>query len=56
MAYDRYFGFDTTQKQTLEKLLAEAGAPAELVADVAALESAVADLETRVAALEAETP
>ena len=23
MAYDKYFGFDTTQKQTLEKLLAE---------------------------------
>lgn len=47
MAYDRMFGFDTTQKQTLEKLLAEAGAPADLVA-------AVADLETRVAAIEAE--
>lgn len=23
MAYDRFFGFDVTQKQTLEKLLAE---------------------------------
>lgn len=46
MAYDRFFGFDTTQKQTLQKLLAEAGVPADLV-------EAVADLENRVAALEA---
>ena len=49
MAFDRFFGFDTTQKQTLEKLLAEAGAPAELV-------EAIADLENRVAALEDATP
>ena len=26
MAYDKYFGFDTTQKQTLEKLLGESAA------------------------------
>lgn len=50
MAYDRYFGFDTTQKQTLIKLLAEvAGAdPAAL----AALQLQVDDLEGRVEALE----
>ena len=46
MAFDKWFGFDTTQRKTLEKLLAEAGADSELVA-------AVEDLETRVAALEA---
>ena len=26
MAYDRFFGFDVTQKQTLEKLLGESAA------------------------------
>lgn len=26
MAYDKYFGFDTTQKQTLEKLLGDSNA------------------------------
>ena len=38
MAYDRFFGFDTTQKQTLEKLLGE------LEARIAALEEEVANL------------
>lgn len=46
MAFNRFFPFSTEEAKTLEKLLAEAGAPADLVA-------AVADLETRVAALEA---
>lgn len=47
MAFNRYFPFNTEEAKTLEKLLAEAGAPADLVA-------AVADLETRVAAIESE--
>lgn len=38
MAYDRYFGFDTTQKQTLEKRFAE------LLARIAELEEAVANI------------
>lgn len=50
MVYDKYFGFDTTQRQALAKLMDEvAGAdPAAL----AALQAAVADLEARVADLE----
>ena len=56
MAYDKYFGFDTTQKQTLEKLLAEvaSGAAARATtteagtvlqgATVAAAPAAFADL------------
>ena len=45
MTHDRMFGFDTTQKQTLQKLLAEAGTSP-------ALEQRLADLEARIEALE----
>lgn len=48
MAYDRYFGFDTTQRQTLIKLLAEV-----VGADLAALQQQIDDLEGRVEVLEA---
>lgn len=43
---DPYFGFDLIQRKTLAELLANAGTDPDLVA-------AVADLEDRVAALEA---
>lgn len=35
--YDQYFGFDTTQKQTLENLLDELGVTAEQAAAVQAI-------------------
>lgn len=50
MAYDKYFGFDLIQRQTLAKLLAEvAGGDSAALADLQqqldALEGRVADLE-----------
>lgn len=57
MAYDRLFGFDTTQKATLTKWLKEelaaagVGGPID-ISDVDGLSQALADLENRVSALE----
>lgn len=49
MVYDRFFGFDQIQRQTLLKLLAEFGgndaAVVQLRADLDALEARVDDLE-----------
>lgn len=57
MAYDRLFGFDTTQKATLTKWLKEELAAAGVggsidISDVDGLSQVLADLEDRVSALE----
>lgn len=57
MAYDRLFGFDTTQKATLTKWLKEELAAAGLggsvdINDVNGLRQALDALEARVSALE----
>lgn len=57
MAYDRLFGFDTTQKATLTKWLKEELAAAGVggtidISDVDGLSQVLSDLEDRVAALE----
>jgi len=56
MAYDRLFGFDTTQKATLTKWLKEelaaagVGGPID-IADVDGLSQALSDLEDQLSAL-----
>lgn len=57
MAYDRLFGFDTTQKATLIKWLQEELAAAGVggpvaISDVTGLQDALDDLEGRIEALE----
>lgn len=57
MAYDRLFGFDTTQKATLTKWLKEELAAAGVggsidISDVDGLSQVLSDLEDRVSALE----
>lgn len=57
MAYDRLFGFDTTQKQTLIKWLAEelaaAGVGGDIaIADVTGLQAALTDLQDQIDAIE----
>ncbi len=57
VGFDRLFGFDTTQKQTLEKWLAEelaaAGAGgAVAIADVTGLQAALDNLQDQIDALD----
>ena len=57
MAYDRLFGFDTTQKATLTKWLKEELAAAGVggpiaISDVTGLQDALDDLEGRIENLE----
>lgn len=57
MAYDKLFGFDTTQKATLVKWLQEELATAGVsgsigISDVAGLSQALSDLDDRLSALE----